>query len=163
VRRGRLAEFAPFGWEKIPDPQDPETFERSRPDWSLRFEDGHAHLLSLYRRLIELRRSSFALASCRSQVEATSLAEENLLVVSRSRGEDHYLLLASFNDHPVTPHLALPRGLWRCLLDTSWERFGGRELMWAHETVLSQGQPVMLRFNPHAALLYGRTRTAEGG
>lgn len=159
VRRGRLAEFAAHGWRAIPDPQDVGTYERSRPDWALRLSGRHAHLLSLYRRLIELRRSSPALASCRSHHEVSALSEEGLLVMERSRAEEQFLLLASFNDHPATPHLPLPRGLWRCLLDTSAPEFGGGEPMLAHESVLSDGQPVMLRFNPWAAQLYGRTRT----
>ena len=35
---GRKAEFAEHGWDadEIPDPQDPETFERSKLDWAER-------------------------------------------------------------------------------------------------------------------------------
>ena len=35
VRQGRRREFAGHGWElaDVPDPQAPETFERSRLDW----------------------------------------------------------------------------------------------------------------------------------
>ena len=34
VSVGRRAEFAAFGWEHVPDPQDPGTFARSRLDWT---------------------------------------------------------------------------------------------------------------------------------
>ena len=36
VRRGRRDEFASHGWDRarVPDPQSPATFERSRLDWS---------------------------------------------------------------------------------------------------------------------------------
>src|SRR4029453_11229430 len=35
VREGRRAEFAAFDWgERVPDPNDPATFERSKLDWS---------------------------------------------------------------------------------------------------------------------------------
>jgi maltooligosyltrehalose trehalohydrolase len=154
VRRGRLEEFARFGWKEVPDPQAPETYEASRPDWGKRLEGDHAHLLALHRRLIDLRTSSPALTGCRSHVEATALMDDRLLVVERARGEDRYLLLASFNEHPVTPHLVLPGGLWRCLLDTSWPQFGGREPVWTQESVLAQDQPVMLRFHPYTLLVY---------
>lgn len=58
---GRIAEFARMGWDEsvVPDPQDPETFRRSKLDWSEPAEaDGsHGRLLDLHRRLIALRRA----------------------------------------------------------------------------------------------------------
>jgi maltooligosyltrehalose trehalohydrolase len=55
---GRIAEFAAMGWDRsvVPDPQDPETFIRSRLDWDERLEGMHARVLTLYRELISLRR-----------------------------------------------------------------------------------------------------------
>ncbi|MEO8694598.1 MAG: malto-oligosyltrehalose trehalohydrolase [Acidimicrobiales bacterium] len=57
VRQGRRDEFASFGWdpERIPDPQDPRSFLRSKLDWDERITLPHADLLSWYRRLVELR------------------------------------------------------------------------------------------------------------
>ena len=58
VSQGRRHEFKAFGWdpERVPDPQDPETFERSKLDWSERDESPHAEMLEWYRDLIALRR-----------------------------------------------------------------------------------------------------------
>ena len=55
---GRKAEFAEHGWDKedIPDPQDPETFTRSKLDWSELGTGDHARLLDNYRGLIALRK-----------------------------------------------------------------------------------------------------------
>ncbi|HEX4442899.1 MAG TPA: malto-oligosyltrehalose trehalohydrolase [Galbitalea sp.] len=56
---GRIAEFERMGWDPdvVPDPQDPQTFLRSKLDWSeLRIGD-HARLLALYRELARLRRT----------------------------------------------------------------------------------------------------------
>jgi maltooligosyltrehalose trehalohydrolase len=55
---GRLAEFEQMGWkpEEVLDPQDPETFERSRLRWDEVSEGRHATVLAGYRRLAELRR-----------------------------------------------------------------------------------------------------------
>ncbi|MFJ4173232.1 malto-oligosyltrehalose trehalohydrolase [Microbacterium sp. NPDC089696] len=55
---GRIGEFAKMGWDpaRVPDPQDPGTFERSHLRWSELEEPAHARLLSLYRRLTALRR-----------------------------------------------------------------------------------------------------------
>lgn len=59
VSEGRRREFASFGWkpEEVPDPQDPETYERSKLKWSEREAGDHRELLEWYRDLIELRRA----------------------------------------------------------------------------------------------------------
>lgn len=56
--RGRVEEFARMGWDEstVPDPQDPETFSRSKLRWDEVAAEPHARLLALYRRLIGLRR-----------------------------------------------------------------------------------------------------------
>jgi maltooligosyltrehalose trehalohydrolase len=79
---GRIAEFARMGWDAtvVPDPQDPETFHRSKLDWAEPYPDAvepevpdsgdfgfvaglrvpdsrHTRMLMWYRRLIALRRS----------------------------------------------------------------------------------------------------------
>ncbi|MFZ2176063.1 MAG: malto-oligosyltrehalose trehalohydrolase [Rhodococcus sp. (in: high G+C Gram-positive bacteria)] len=55
---GRKAEFGAHGWDtdEIPDPQDPETFERSKLAWDELAEQPHARLLDCYRTLVRLRR-----------------------------------------------------------------------------------------------------------
>jgi len=55
---GRIAEFAKMGWDPsiVPDPQDPQSFERSKLDWSEATTGDHARLLALYTALIALRR-----------------------------------------------------------------------------------------------------------
>ena len=56
---GRLEEFARMGWnpDDVADPQDPDTFRRSKLDWDEPDSGRHARLLSAYRRLAELRRT----------------------------------------------------------------------------------------------------------
>ncbi len=64
IRDGRFAEFAAHGWPgrdsgvPVPDPNDEQTFIRSRLDWSELGKEKHRWLLDIYRRLIELRRTS---------------------------------------------------------------------------------------------------------
>jgi maltooligosyltrehalose trehalohydrolase len=55
---GRIAEFSRLGWDpaRVPDPQDPETFARSKLDWSELGEGRHRRMLEVYRSLIALRR-----------------------------------------------------------------------------------------------------------
>src|SRR6202011_2606562 len=54
---GRKAEFAQHGWDadEIPDPQDPQTFLRSKLDWDEVDTGEHAQLRDVYQRLIALR------------------------------------------------------------------------------------------------------------
>ena len=65
VSEGRRREFVAFGWspQEVPDPQDVETFLRSKLGWNEMHEGTHAEVLNWYRRLITLRREEIALTS----------------------------------------------------------------------------------------------------
>ncbi|MFE3289882.1 malto-oligosyltrehalose trehalohydrolase [Rhodococcus sp. NPDC059234] len=54
---GRRAEFAGHGWgsDAVPDPQDPQTFLRSKLNWGELSEPDHRRLHDCYRALIALR------------------------------------------------------------------------------------------------------------
>ncbi|MBV9506207.1 MAG: malto-oligosyltrehalose trehalohydrolase [Acidobacteriia bacterium] len=70
VSNGRRQEFASFGWspEQVPDPQDPETFRRSKLNWRELNEEPHREMLSWYSRLIRFRREHPELASAAAKV-----------------------------------------------------------------------------------------------
>jgi maltooligosyltrehalose trehalohydrolase len=57
VADGRATEFARMGWDgqTIPDPQDPDVFDRSTLNWAEIDEPQHRSLLELYRTLSRLR------------------------------------------------------------------------------------------------------------
>ncbi|MEV4482900.1 malto-oligosyltrehalose trehalohydrolase [Micromonospora coxensis] len=59
VRDGRKREFASHGWatEDVPDPQDPQTFLRSRLDWAELDKPEHREMYEFHKRLIALRKS----------------------------------------------------------------------------------------------------------
>ncbi|MGC5020017.1 malto-oligosyltrehalose trehalohydrolase [Micromonospora sp. DT47] len=59
VVTGRRREFAAHGWPAgdVPDPQDPQTFLRSRLDWAELDKPEHREMYDFHRRLIALRRS----------------------------------------------------------------------------------------------------------
>jgi maltooligosyltrehalose trehalohydrolase len=86
--QGRIAEFSRLGWdpEVVPDPQDPETFARSKLDWSEPTGGRHARILDVYRRLAELRRELPALtdpAFARNRAEV----DEDTRLFTLHRGE----------------------------------------------------------------------------
>jgi maltooligosyltrehalose trehalohydrolase len=58
VAEGRSREFGSFAWTgEVPNPQEKDTFERSKLDWSELSKPDHAELNAWYRRLIEIRRT----------------------------------------------------------------------------------------------------------
>jgi maltooligosyltrehalose trehalohydrolase len=67
VSNGRRSEFAAHGWgfADVPDPQDPETFLRSKLDWDQPAKEPYASLLAWYRDLLALRRARPELADPR--------------------------------------------------------------------------------------------------
>ncbi len=83
---GRIAEFAKMGWDPavVPDPQDPETFERSKLDWSETSTGRHARVLDAYRRLTSLRRAERELTDpALSKVSVDWSENDRWLVMTR--------------------------------------------------------------------------------
>jgi maltooligosyltrehalose trehalohydrolase len=85
VREGRLREFSRHGWTAdVPDPQAPETFARSRLEWTEASAEPHRSLLAWYRALIALRRREPDLADPRLARTTVDFDEgERRFVVSR--------------------------------------------------------------------------------
>jgi maltooligosyltrehalose trehalohydrolase len=63
VSEGRKRDFALFGFgeAEVPDPEGPETLERSKLNWSEVHEGKHAEMLQWVKDLIHLRRTTVAL------------------------------------------------------------------------------------------------------
>jgi maltooligosyltrehalose trehalohydrolase len=60
VSEGRRREFAAFGWnsDSVPDPENPATFRASKLNWDELSLSCHSAMLSWYRELIRLRRTT---------------------------------------------------------------------------------------------------------
>ncbi|MFC4425149.1 malto-oligosyltrehalose trehalohydrolase [Deinococcus navajonensis] len=109
VTRGRLAEFAGFeafarpgGEAAVPDPQAPETFERSRLNWAEPEQEDHAAVLALYRQLLSLRREDPVLRRA-TRAGLSAGAEGGLLWVQRRHESQRRLLLVNFSHEAVVP------------------------------------------------------------
>jgi maltooligosyltrehalose trehalohydrolase len=127
VTEGRRREFAAFASfrehpERVPDPQDPATFERSRLRGGPRRADGAAR--RLYRELLALRRRDARLrAQDRLGLRTAPLGERALAFGWADR-----LVVANFGaalETRLPPALAAGRGRWRPLLSTDARRYGG--------------------------------------
>ncbi|QZY30700.1 malto-oligosyltrehalose trehalohydrolase [Nocardioides coralli] len=101
VSEGRLAEFERMAWDpaSVPDPQDPETFRRSKLDWSEATTGRHARLLDRYRRLVALRRAEPALTDP-SFGSTRCTADESTRLFTMQRGD--LVVVVNFGDRPVT-------------------------------------------------------------
>jgi maltooligosyltrehalose trehalohydrolase len=134
VTEGRRREFGKFSAfadpavrERIPDPQAPETFSRSRLRWDERETLPHAGVLALYRELLRLRGHPALRRRDRGSFAVTALGEHALAL--RRSGEDGraLLLVVSFQG-PLTADLTGSEetaGRWTLLLSTEEARFGG--------------------------------------
>lgn len=135
VTEGRRKEFGKFSAfadpavrEKIPDPQAPQTFTRSRLKWEERDRAPHAGVLALYRELLRLRRSHPALRRRdRAGFAVAALGEHALSLRRTAEDGDALLLVVSFAG-PLSVDLTRSEetaGRWELLLSTEEGRFGG--------------------------------------
>jgi malto-oligosyltrehalose trehalohydrolase len=107
VREGRRSEFAAHGWSaaEVPDPEDPQTFARSKLDWTQPGSEPHAGLLAWYRELIALRRARPELTDPRlDQVQVSYDEDARWLVAARGR----LLVVASLGGVPLLVPLPEP-------------------------------------------------------
>jgi maltooligosyltrehalose trehalohydrolase len=83
VSEGRKRDFEAFGWDEssIPDPEAPETFERSKLNWSEVHEGKHQCMLQWVKKLIDLRRTTMALNDGDLRTLKVACREESRLLV----------------------------------------------------------------------------------
>ena len=109
VSEGRPKEFKDFAFGEVPDPQHPDTFERSRLNWSQANEAND--MLLWYRSLLELRRSVFPPAGAAVQspdrtCHARLLQQDAVLHMYVPRQNSRLLLTCNLK--PDTPLTQMP-------------------------------------------------------
>jgi maltooligosyltrehalose trehalohydrolase len=151
VRLGRRSEFASFAWQAdVPDPQSPDTFERSRPDPSLATHGRHAALRSLYRALLTLRRSHPALSNLSRDDITTDLDEPSRLLRLTRGPRAEALAFLNFADAPAHAFAPATGGPWRLRIDTAAELWAGPG--GSAPPALRASESLELR--PHSFVLY---------
>ena len=100
VSRGRRDEFANVGWDPddVPDPQELETFDRSKLNWHETDEAAHAAVLAWYRELIALRRQIPALSDPRLDRNQVDV-DENRATIAMTRGPVKVIVNLGVADH----------------------------------------------------------------
>jgi maltooligosyltrehalose trehalohydrolase len=126
VRRGRREEFAAFGWqEAVPDPQDEQTFLRSRLDHSLENVEPHKTLFRFYQRLIQLRVELGIAAAASHSVR--ELGDCQVLLSYRTAWRD-LAMIFNFAEYPVTVNVPELEGNWASLLYSAAGAWSGAQL-----------------------------------
>ncbi|HEX8905954.1 MAG TPA: DUF3459 domain-containing protein, partial [Longimicrobiaceae bacterium] len=139
VTEGRRQEFGKFSAfadpevrERIPDPQAPETFERSKLAWGERGRMPHSGVLALHRALLHLRRTHPALRPRDRRSFAVAALGDEAIALRRAGGDGSALLLLAAFAGPLSLDLAAqvetrpPDGAaWDVHLATEEGRFGG--------------------------------------
>ena len=124
VSAGRKKEFAASGLNagvsEVPDPQEEQTFVRSKLDWPRALGAG-ASVLELYRAALEERRLHLTEANLRRERWKVS-GENGMLVLRYALPEGDRALIAVFNSdssHTLPPLLATAANQeWRVVLDS---------------------------------------------
>ncbi len=130
IRSGRQKEFAAFAWEgEVADPQDKDTFEKSRIDIDRHHQGHHSLLHNFYRRLIALRKGNPCLGACRRRdCSVTRVGQASALLLTRNIDGHRSLCILNFETGPLT--IDLPASAdWRLLLDSSAREWDGPGLL----------------------------------
>jgi len=157
VRKGRLSEFASFGWKEIPDPQDPATFERSRVRPEGPKDSTQTALLSWYRALIGLRKSIPALGAAEEGDALRVWSHDSAQVLTihrRGASGPEALLILGFGKQATTMKLCEPEGRWALRLHGSATEFGGPGRSGPPETLTITRDGATVPLPGYGVLLY---------
>jgi len=126
VRTGRAEEFKAFGWDNAPDPQGTKVFEQSKLQWEKIDQDKYAVLRRWYKRLIQLRKETPALATLdRQNLNVSSLSPEKVIVIHRTAGDSQVLGLINFAKDAATVSPQIPPGNFSKVIDSADKEWMG--------------------------------------
>jgi maltooligosyltrehalose trehalohydrolase len=152
VRCGRREEFSGFSWKgEPPDPQDPETFRRSRLKREQRHHGRNRTMFDFYRQLLRLRKELPALRHPdKENLEAGTPAGTSALWLSRWKGVDRVIALFNLGGEKVSLDFPAASGDWKKLLDSAEELWRGP----GSRLPQNLNGPVPLVLSPQCCALY---------
>lgn len=111
VAEGRSKEFSAFRWQgAVPNPQDLDTFARSKLNWSELLSQPHPEILEWYRALIRLRRDKVVIP--RESLADSAKAATNFDAAAGWLTFVHNGVLVVFNLADAAQPVPLPSGEW---------------------------------------------------
>jgi maltooligosyltrehalose trehalohydrolase len=128
VKEGRKKEFASFNWDKeSPNPQNPETFQRSRLNWEKRYTGDGKILLDFYRTLISMRKEVPALANFdRNSLEVEFDEEKKVVMMKRWKDYNGLLTIFNLGPHDIECKLNQSMSGWEKIFDSADEKWKGQ-------------------------------------
>jgi maltooligosyltrehalose trehalohydrolase len=153
VRRGRQEEFAAFGWQgTVPDPQDEQTFERSKVDLSSESKEPHRTLLRFYQQLIRTRKEGKFGSNISRTVRELG---DNAVLLRYHHNSRESAVIFSFADTPIKIEVPELEGNWMVLIHSAGARWNGPEPDWASSLTISGG----LGISPYSFLVLDRVQS----
>ena len=122
VRKGRLAEFKPFGWKNIPDPYAPTTFKHSRLTPPEARDEAQQHIAAWTKQLIALRKEHASLGTGVKghQLRVWMNPGKTVLTIYRKNPKaEAMLVILGFNETPTIFTINQPKGKWAIILDNN--------------------------------------------
>lgn len=161
VRRGRKEEFESFKWEgEPPDPQSELTFNRSKLNQRLRFENKHRQLNLFTRELLQLRKRMPAherTPSGRFEPSGNE-ARKTFWVLRSGETSETYFCACNFSDEFQAVEFALSSGRWELVLNSTEHRWGGPGGE-VSQSLNSEGE-ALLTLPPNASIVYRRAEAS---
>jgi maltooligosyltrehalose trehalohydrolase len=102
VAEGRRKEFKEFKWDEVPDPQDTETFRRSKLHWNLASEDND--LLQWYRDLLRIRKEYVIPGERTAHAEITG----NIIQLAVPKSEPRLMISVAFAPNRIASKNEIP-------------------------------------------------------
>jgi maltooligosyltrehalose trehalohydrolase len=161
VRRGRKQEFAAFEWRGEPaDPQDEETFLRSKITWEAATSPEQRTLREFYREAIRLRRRTPAIAGKESEtMEVSVQGGQKAVVLRRKSGTSEALAAFHFGERDEEIGLPTCSASWEKALDSAEPRWQGRGSA-APARIEASGEPAKVTASARSVFVYLRNEAS---
>jgi maltooligosyltrehalose trehalohydrolase len=157
VREGRAREILEhYPGSAIPDPQDRETFERSKINKSLQLHGVHAAVYHFYKTLIQLRKS----VDCLNYLSKKDLQiycdhHQKLIYLHRWRTENSQaFIIYHFFENPADVEIKFPAGRWNKALDSAEKRWEGDGRLLPDSYSFDLPSWVKVKFSPYSVVVY---------
>jgi len=139
VSQGRKEEFKQFGWTSVPDPQDPETFFRSKLSSPEKLTEENRLLLNYYQDLIRLRTAHPVLhVPDKNNLEIKVDQTSKVIEIRRWHHQNELTGFFNLNREKV-PY---PGHSGKEIFNSSWPKYGGKEIQ--PGKYLNPGQVIIL-------------------
>lgn len=126
VRKGRKEEMAFDQNKEIPDPQNPEMFMQSKLNRQQRLTHSQQTLYHFYQALIQLRKSTPALAQLNNEnMSVHADSQQQILFLHRWHHANEVIIIYHFADHISEVKLPIPPGQWKKIFASTEQQWRG--------------------------------------